>query len=200
VIGGGPLKPTAREEPRQSVRVSILPVLPIEPLPPLATKTNMSNTHTLVSRRQFCAGGRQVASCATLAALASACGGSSPTSPTSPGGGASALGVLQGQFAGSAVEVTTTGSALADVGGAALVESIAGVFLVARTGASAFAAVDAICTHESCTITSAAGDIYVCPCHGSRYTRSGQVVGGPAQASLRQYATSFANGIVTIAV
>jgi Rieske Fe-S protein len=159
----------------------------------------MSDMHTLVSRRRFCAGGCQVASGAALAALASACGGS-PTSPTSPGGGVSALGVVQGQFAGSAVQVTTAGSALAEVGGAALVESIAGVFLLARTGTSAFSAVDAICTHESQTITTTAGDIYVCQGHGSRFSRTGQVVGGPAQASLRQYATSFANGVVTIAI
>jgi Rieske Fe-S protein len=159
----------------------------------------MSDMHTLVSRRRFCAGGCQVASGAALAALASACGGS-PTSPSSSGGGVSALGVLQGQFAGSAVQVTTAGSALAEVGGAALVESIAGVFLLARTGTSAFSAVDAICTHEAQTITTTAGDIYVCQGHGSRFSRTGQVIGGPAQASLRQYATSFANGVVTIAI
>ena len=160
----------------------------------------MSDTYTLVSRRQFCTGGCQVASCAALAALASACGGSSPTSPSSPGGGVTALGVLQGQFAGSAVQVTTAGSALAEVGGAALVESIAGLFLLARTGTNTFAAVDAVCTHEAQTITTTAGDIYVCQGHGSRFTRTGQVLGGPAQASLRQYATTFANGTVTIAI
>jgi len=159
----------------------------------------MSNALTIVSRRRFCAGGCQVASCAALAALASACGGSSPTSP-SGGGGASTLGTLAGQFSGSGVQVTADGSALANVGGAVLVQSVAGLFLVARTSASTFTAVDAICTHESCTITGADGDIYVCPCHGSRYSRSGQVLAGPAQASLRQYATSFANGTVTIAI
>jgi len=44
------------------------------------------------------------------------------------------------------------------------------------------------------------GAIYVCPCHGSRYDRSGHVVLGPAQASLRQYPTSFAADVVTIAL
>lgn len=167
----------------------------------------MSNTFPLVSRRQFCTGSCQVASCAALAALASACGSdSSPTAPggsSSPplgGGDASALAVLQGQFTGSGVQLTTAGSPLGDVGGAALVESIAGSFLVARTGASAFMAVDAICTHEGCTITGTAGDVYVCECHGSRYSRNGELLAGPAQASLRQYGTSFAGGIVTIAL
>ena len=139
-----------------------------------------------------------MASGATLATLFSACGGSS--SPTSPSGPASMLGVLSGRFTGSGVQATVAGSAVADVGGAVLVESTAGVFLLARMSASAFSAVEAVCTHEGCTITGAAGNIYVCPCHGSRYNRSGQVVNGPAKASLRQYATTFTDGVVTIAL
>jgi Rieske Fe-S protein len=138
-----------------------------------------------------------VASCATLATLFSACGGGSPTSPSDP---ASALGRVAGRFTGTGVQATIAGSALADVGGAVLVESNAGVFLLARTGASEFSAIEAVCTHEGCTITGAAGDIYVCPCHGSRYNRNGQVVNGPAKSSLRQYATSMTDGVVTIAL
>ena len=156
----------------------------------------MSDTHTPVSRRRFCAGACQVASCATLATFFSACGGS-PTSPSAP---AATLPVLPGQFASSRVQVTVAGSALDNVGAAALVESVAGMFLLARTSATAFTAVDAICSHESCTITGSDGSAYVCPCHGSRYSRSGQVLAGPAKASLRQFGTTFADGVVTIAL
>ena len=155
----------------------------------------MSDANEPFSRRRFCAGACQVASGATLATLFSACGGS----PTSPGGGTSTLTVLAGQFIGGGVRVTP-GSALADVGSAALVESTAGVFLIARTGASTFTAIDAVCTHEGCTITGAQGNDYVCPCHGSRYNRDGRVIGGPAMANLRQYAATFANDVVTIAL
>lgn len=108
------------------------------------------------------------------------------------------LGVVAGQFSGSRVLVPVAGSALADVGGAVLVESTAGVFLLSRTSATAFSAVDAICSHESCTITGADASAYVCPCHGSRYNRNGQVLAGPARASLRQFATTFTDGVVTI--
>ena len=155
----------------------------------------MSDTNAPVSRRRFCAGACHVASGATLATLFSACGGS----PTSPGGGTSPLAVLAGQFTGGGVRVTP-GSALANVGSAALVESTAGVFLMARTSASTFTAIDAVCTHEGCTITGADGNDYVCPCHGSRYNRDGRVIGGPAMANLRQSATTFANDVVTIAL
>ncbi len=87
-----------------------------------------------------------------------------------------------------------------NAGDAALVQSTAGVFLLARTGASSFSAIDAVCTHEGCTITDAQGSDFVCPCHGSRYSRDGRVIGGPAMANLRQYSTSFANDVVTIAL
>src|SRR5262245_15495329 len=153
----------------------------------------MSDTHTFVSRRQFCAGACQMASCATLATLVAACG----DGPTSPSGQASTLPKLNGQLSGSVVTVNA-GSALADVGSAALVDSTGGLFLISRTNATSFTAIDAVCTHEGCTITGADGDVYVCPCHGSRYNRGGQVLAGPAKASLRQYATTFADGVVTI--
>ena len=158
----------------------------------------MSDATVPVSRRRFCAGACQVASGATLATLFTACGGGSPTSPS--GANISTLGTIAGRFATGRVDVTVAGSALASEGGAAVIESIAGVFLLARTSATSFTAVDATCTHEGCTVTNTDGDQYVCPCHGSRYTRGGQVVHGPAMASLRRYTTSFNDGVVTIAV
>lgn len=157
----------------------------------------MSDASTLVSRRRFCAGACQAASGATLATLFTACGGGSPTSPS---GNISTLGTIAGRFTTGRVDVTVAGSALASEGGAAVIESIAGMFLLARTSATSFTAIDATCTHEGCTVTNTDGDQYVCPCHGSRYTRSGQVVHGPAMASLRRYTTSFNDGVVTIAI
>jgi Rieske Fe-S protein len=110
------------------------------------------------------------------------------------------LAVLQGRLTGSVVQVATAGSPLTEVGGAALVESTAGLFLLSRSSASTFTAIDAVCTHEGCTITNADGAVYVCPCHGSRYSRNGQVLAGPARAALRQYAAAFADPVVTIAL
>ena len=163
---------------------------------PCVSDSNICDASKLVSRRRFCAGACQAASGATLATLFTACGGS----PTSPSGNVSTLGVITGQFAGGGVRVPVAGSALASEGGAALIESTAGVFLLARTSANAFTAVEGICTHEGCRVTNSDGDAYVCPCHGSRYTRGGTVVQGPAMASLRRYTTSFADGVVTIAL
>ena len=155
----------------------------------------MSRVITPVSRRRFCAGVCQAAPGAALATLISACSGDSPTGPSSR---STPLDVSQGGFNGSSVTVNVAGSALAAVGGAVLVESVAGVFLLSRTGDASFTAVDAICSHQSCTITGIDGTTYVCPCHGSRYDRNGRVQQGPATAALRQFATSFASGVVTI--
>lgn len=103
-----------------------------------------------------------------------------------------------GRYTGSGVNVDVPGSALAAIGGAVLVESVAGVFLLARTAESAFSAIDAVCSHQSCTVNGADGTVYVCGCHGSRYDRNGRVLAGPATAALRQFPTTFASGVVTI--
>lgn len=42
------------------------------------------------------------------------------------------------------------------------------------------------CSHAGCKITRAEGNIYVCPCHGSRYDAvNGQVIKGPSIENLR---------------
>ena len=149
-----------------------------------------------VSRRRFCAGACRAVSGVTLATMFAGCG--SGESPTSPGGRAVPLGVSNGRYTGSGVDVDVAGSALAQVGGAVLVESVAGVFLIARTADTTFSAIDAVCSHQSCTVTGADDTAYVCPCHGSRYDRNGRVLNGPATAALRQFRTTFASGVVTI--
>lgn len=138
-----------------------------------------------------------MASCATLATMVTGCGGS-PTGPS--GASARDLNVVQGQLANARVRVTTAGTPLATVGGAARVESTAGLFLVSRTSDTTFTVIDGNCTHEGCPITGATATEYVCPCHGSRYNFTGQVQEGPARANLRQYASTFADGVVSIAV
>jgi cytochrome b6-f complex iron-sulfur subunit len=152
-----------------------------------------------VSRRRFCARACQAASGATLATMFAGCGGGAD-SPTSPSSRAVDLDVVTGRYTGSSVEVEVAGTALSGVGGAVLVRSVAGEFLLARTADSTFSAVDAICSHQSCTVTGADGSAYVCPCHGSRYDRNGRVLQGPATAALRRFSTTFTSGVVAIAL
>jgi Rieske Fe-S protein len=111
----------------------------------------------------------------------------------------SGLAALNGTVSGGGVTLTVdAASPLASVGGAALVQSSRGSFLVARVSQDGFSAVTATCTHQACTITGFSGSRYVCPCHGSNFDTSGRVLQGPAVNALRQFPTAFANGVLTI--
>jgi cytochrome b6-f complex iron-sulfur subunit len=61
-------------------------------------------------------------------------------------------------------------------------------------------AIAATCTHLGCTPRLAErGDAFVCPCHGSQFSRDGQVTGGPATRGLeRVFVGRGANGILYI--
>jgi len=46
-------------------------------------------------------------------------------------------------------------------------------------------AMSAVCTHLGCTVART-GEGFACPCHGSRFSPSGDVLGGPAPRPLPQ--------------
>ncbi len=151
------------------------------------------------TRRQFCQQACHAASLAALGVILPGCGGS-PTGPTG-GGGVPSLPVLNSTISGSAFTLTIdANSPLNTVGNAALVQASGRQFLVARTAQDAFVALTATCTHEACTVTGFSGGNYVCPCHGSRYNTAGAVLSGPAPRSLAQFASAFANGVLTVSV
>ena len=61
-----------------------------------------------------------------------------------------------------------------------------------------FYAIIATCTHLGCTIRLE-GEAFVCPCHGSRFTREGQVTQGPAPRALdRAYVGRAADGRLVV--
>jgi cytochrome b6-f complex iron-sulfur subunit len=140
-------------------------------------------------RREFC----RALSAITLGSLATACG--SPTAPSSaialPDQGAIVVNNTV------VVNIDPT-SPLTPIGGAALVQTPSAQYLVTRTSADAFSAVTAVCTHFGCTISQYDNQIYVCPCHGSRFNTAGAVVKGPASQPLRRFTTESANNILTI--
>lgn len=152
------------------------------------------------TRRQFCEQAYQAASLAALGVILPGCGGSSPTAPTG-GGGVPSLPVLNSTISGSVFVLNIDASSpLNTVGNAALVQASGRQFLVARTAQDTFVALTATCTHEACTVTGFSGGNYVCPCHGSRYNTAGVVLSGPAPRNLTQFASVFANGVLTVSV
>ena len=59
-------------------------------------------------------------------------------------------------------------------------------------------AVTSICTHLGCTVNHE-NEKLVCPCHGSQFTITGEVLQGPAVKALEHYQVSLsANGLVVI--
>ena len=151
---------------------------------------------TDITRRNFCLHACQAATCVALGSLAVACGGGGSNPSNVP-----QLTTVNGSLSGNTVAVQIDASSpLAAVGGAAMVRSSGGAFLVARTGQESFSALTTICTHETCTITGFDSANYVCPCHGSEFSTTGSVLLGPASAPLHQFPTTFANNVVTISV
>lgn len=60
-----------------------------------------------------------------------------------------------------------------------------------------FKAFSAICTHQSCLVTSVSDNAITCPCHGSSFSaEDGSVQGGPATASLSEVAVTVSGGQV----
>lgn len=63
--------------------------------------------------------------------------------------------------------------------------------LVVRRDGERVAAISTVCTHLGCTV-NATDSGFDCPCHGSRFDASGEVMAGPAPAPLPWFRVSLA--------
>ena len=60
-----------------------------------------------------------------------------------------------------------------------------------------FKAFTAVCTHQSCLVSSVKDGTISCPCHGSAYSAAdGSVKNGPATRALREIAVTVEGGEV----
>lgn len=129
-----------------------------------------------LSRRQFLA---RSAVAAAAAAIAAGCGNGQigPTAYQPPSNnGSNGNTIKVGNF-----------PQLASVGTLVKVDSYQAV---KRTGATTFDAYSMVCTHQGC-LTELTSNMFFCPCHGSEFDSSGQVLRGPASRPLGQYTTSY---------
>jgi|SRR5579884_2002434 len=144
------------------------------------------------NRREFC----QALTIISAASLMQACSGSSTAGSDAP-----QLTQINGTLNGSTVTVNVDASSpLNTVGNAALVNTSRGALLVARTAQNTFTALNATCTHQTCTVTGFQNGTFVCPCHLSEFSTSGAVVQGPATRPLTSYPTNFVSPTLTITI
>jgi Rieske Fe-S protein len=167
----------------------------------------MADIDTIADRREFLrCGACALAGIAALSLPAACGGGDGPTSPqpdptggmtgggntggsTGGGGGGSPPPEPKFSVAGKTVtffldripELATTPSMF-------VAETISILVIRAPDG---YNALTSVCTHEGCTVTGFSSDHLTCPCHGSQYTLTGQVIQGPAPASLTRYTTTL---------
>jgi cytochrome b6-f complex iron-sulfur subunit len=86
-------------------------------------------------------------------------------------------------------------AALAAVDGSAVATAPRGRILIIRTSTTAFEAVSDTCTHAGCAVGYAPSRQRIrCPCHGSEYQVTGEVLMGPATRPLKRYLTAHDAG------
>ena len=71
---------------------------------------------------------------------------------------------------------------------------------VTRLSPSQVVAVTRVCTHEGCTVDLPQQSLSTlnCPCHGSRYLVTGEVINGPAPRNLFSFPARIEGGEVVI--
>lgn len=68
---------------------------------------------------------------------------------------------------------------------------------VLRAG-NAFRAISAVCTHLGCTVGEGEDQGYHCPCHGSRFSKSGTNEAGPAPRPLPWHPLALTGGALVV--
>jgi cytochrome b6-f complex iron-sulfur subunit len=153
-----------------------------------------------ISRRKFLKAVTLTGGAAAAGSLLAACAGqtASPASSTEgPQPPAGSGGAIQ-----AALDISTPDhQALASVGGTLALPASdldSQGILVVRESETVFRAFSRKCTHAGCMVGGFENGISTCPCHGSQYDQSGQVVKGPAPKPLKQYRAALSGNILTI--
>jgi cytochrome b6-f complex iron-sulfur subunit len=90
-------------------------------------------------------------------------------------------------------------SNLTNIGDSKVASGIILVRIASGNAASSFTAVQVSCTHEGGTIAYNNGQgLFICPLHGSEFSKSGAVILGPATAALQQFTVTVNSNTLTV--
>jgi cytochrome b6-f complex iron-sulfur subunit len=96
---------------------------------------------------------------------------------------------------------TDLSSSLTNIGDSKVSNGIILVRIAAGNAVSSFTAVQVACTHEGNSINYNAGQgIFICPVHGSEFSKSGALIQGPALTALKQYTITISGSTLTVTV
>jgi cytochrome b6-f complex iron-sulfur subunit len=90
-------------------------------------------------------------------------------------------------------------SKLTNIGDSTVQQGVIVVRIAAGNTESAFTAVQVACTHQGNAINYNTGQgIFICPVHGSEFSKSGAVVLGPAASPLQKYNVIINGNTLTV--
>jgi cytochrome b6-f complex iron-sulfur subunit len=70
--------------------------------------------------------------------------------------------------------------------------------IIARDNNGNFIALYDVCPHAGCTVQFNGASQFPCPCHGSNFDSSGNVIQGPATSGLKKYNTTLTGTMLRV--
>lgn len=90
-------------------------------------------------------------------------------------------------------------SQLANIGDSMVMQGVILVRIAAGNTANSFTAVQLACTHQGTSINYNNGQgIFICPLHGSEFSKTGTVIVGPAALPLQRYSVAIDGNTLTV--
>lgn len=117
-------------------------------------------------------------------------------------GCAAGLATFHGELQGETITIPKAQAfALAAANGIMMVnaKNLPVAIVVRRLADNSLTAVSTVCTHAGCEVR-VLPDAFECPCHGSEYDVTGEVIEGPAAKALQKFAVTENQDMITIKV
>jgi Rieske Fe-S protein len=135
-----------------------------------------------------------IAACAGCSLVS--CGGSGKSSDPGPSTGGGAPHPTPGS---GNIFTADLSSQLSNIGDSIVQQGVILVRIAAGNTAASFTAVQVACTHQGTSIGYNKGQgLFICPLHGSEFSKTGAVLQGPASSPLQEYTVVVSGTSLTV--